>query len=181
MRLATLAIIALLEFGCILQAASPLDDADMAPEPFQTATPATSPAPFLQQALPERMQACVSALQARPLFTPGRTPYRREPHPPAEPVRPPRLTGLIVMQGVRRAIFAASDGRRPSVMAEGGQLGPFTVTAIAANKVELTGPAGVYTLHPSSDAGVRSLFAFNDPIVPLISPIRREAETESDQ
>jgi len=181
MRLTTLAAIAILEFGCILRAASPLADADAASEPFQPPAPATSPAPFLRQPSPERMQARVSALQARPLFTPGRTPYHAEPPPPAESMRPPRLTGLIVMQGVRRAIFAASDGQKPSVVTEGGQLGPFTVTAIAANEVELTGPAGVYTLHPSSDAGVRSLFAFNDAILPLISPTRREAETESDQ
>jgi len=181
MRLTTLAAIALLEFGCILQAASPLADADAASQPFQPPTPATSPALFRRQPSLERMQARVSALQARPLFTPGRTPYHPEPPPPADPAQPPRLTGLIVMQGVRRAIFAASGGQKPSVVTEGSRLGPFTVTAIAADKIELTGPAGVYTLHPSSDAGERSLFAFNDPIVPLISPIRREAETESDQ
>lgn len=176
--LAMFAAVALLELACILQGAAPLVDADAAPEP---PGPVVSSGTPTQQVSPELMQVRVSALEARPLFMPGRVPYHPEPPRPPEPAPPPRLTGLVVMQGVRRAIFAAPDGQKPTAVAEGGRLGLFTVTAITASEVQLTGPAGVYTLHPSSDAGLRLRFALNDRIVPLIDPIRREAETESDQ
>jgi len=180
-RLAMVAAFALLELGCILQGIAPLADADAAPEPFQVPGPAVSSGKPVEQASPELMQARVSTMQARPLFMPGRVPSHPEPPLAAEPARPPRLAGLVITQGMRRAIFAAPDGQKPSVAAEGDQLGPFTVTAIKASEALLTGPSGLYTLHPSSDAGVRSQVAYNDPIVPLIDPIHREAETESDQ
>jgi len=93
----------------------------------------------------------------------------------------PRLAGLVITGHARRAIFASLDGQRPVVVSEGGQLGPFTVTAIQPGEVELTGPAGAHRLRPLSDAGLRSQFASKAAVLALIDPVRRELETESDQ
>jgi len=181
-RLAPVAVIALLGLGGILQGgASPTGADDPAPAPIREPGPAGLPRAPADRASPEQRQARLTALEARPLFALGRVPRRSEPPGPAEPAQPPRLAGVIVMQGVRRAMFAATDGRQLGAVAEGGHLGPFTVTAITAGEVQLSGPAGAYTLRPSFDAGLRSRFALNDRIVPLVDPIRRETETESDQ
>ena len=119
------------------------------------------------------------ALLARPLFTPGRTPFRGDrAHVPAE--APPRLTGLIVAKRRGRAIFAGPDGK-PVVLGEGGRLGPFIVVAVRSDSVELAGPPGVRTLRPAGGAALRSQPVHEPAVLALIDPDRREAETENDQ
>lgn len=177
-RLAVFAGVALLELGCILRAAAPLEDAE--PMPLQAAHPALL-SRHTDQDAPKLPQAHLDAMLARPLFTPGRAPRRPEQPSPAAPPTPPRLAGLVIAGGERRAIFASPDGRRPIVVREGTQLGPFNVTAIHPAEVELTGPSGVRRLRPSSDAGLRSQFASKVAVVALIDPVRRELETESNQ
>ncbi len=92
----------------------------------------------------------------------------------------PRLTGLVVVEQRRWVIFAGPDGKSV-VLGEGGRLGPFTVVAVRADRVELAGPPGIRTLHPSGDPTLRPKPANRPPILALIGPERREAETESDQ
>lgn len=67
------------------------------------------------------------------------------------------------------------------MLGEGGQLGPFTVVAVRPDGVDLSGPPGVRTLRPSSDAALRLQPASKPAVLALIDPERREAETESDQ
>ena len=174
--LAILAGVAFLEFGCVLHAVMPLAGAE--PEPSATiASPIPRPDPLAPKLPPVRLDAIL----VRPLFIPGRTPAHPERVQSPPPATPPRLAGLIITGGDRRAIFAAPDGERPVVVGMGDRLGPFTVTAIDASTVELAGPDGVRTLRPGSDADLRSRFAYKGPIVALIDPVRRERETESDQ
>ncbi len=179
-RLALVAGAALLEFGCILRAAAPLADADPDPAPSRSLE-VTAPRLQTGQRSSELAQVRVDTMLARPLFTPGRTPPRTDQGAQPAPVTLPRLAGLVISGGERRAIFAAPDGQRPVVVAEGSRLGPFTVTAIGPGTVELSGPAGIRTLRPSSDAGLRSQSASKGPIMARIDPVRRELETESDQ
>ena len=177
-RLAVFVGIALLGLGCILRAAAPLADAELMP--VQSHHPALL-SRHMDHNAPKLPQAHLDAMLSRPLFTPGRAPRRPEQPSLAEPATPPRLAGLVIDGGERRAIFVASIGERPIVVREGTQIGPFTVTAIHSAEVELTGPFGMRRLRPSSDSGLRSQFAFKAAIVALIDPVRRELETESNQ
>lgn len=161
-----------LEAACVLYGLTPLAETEGAP-PLPPPQP-----PALRPAVPQRTPVAVEAMLARPLFTPGRAPLHRDPVPAPEAATPPRLTGLIVTAQRRRAIFAGPDGK-PVVLDEGGRLGPFTVVAVRPDGVELAGPPGVRTLRPSRDAAPRP--AGRRPVLALIDPDRREAETESDQ
>jgi hypothetical protein len=91
-----------------------------------------------------------ATILARPLLSPDR-------RPPAETEANagngmsnglPRLSGVVVGPFGRSAIFAA-DGDKPVVALEGGRVGAWTVRSIAGGTVEVTGPGGARTLHPS--------------------------------
>ena len=91
-----------------------------------------------------------------------------------------RLAGIVVAGPVRQAIFAAPDGTM-LLVDEGGRLGAFTVRAIRRDEVEVMGAGGSVVLSPSPDAVLRDEWRLLPANVPLIDPVRREAETESDQ
>lgn len=57
----------------------------------------------------------------------------------------PRLSAIIVTGATRRAIFAA-PGQKPVMVGEGGEIGPYRITAIAPYSVQLLGPGGNLTL-----------------------------------
>lgn len=142
-----------------------------APEPL--VSPATSPAPARIVARP-RQPAPVAATPETPM--------------PAAPL--PRLSGIVVMQGFRQAIFTDADGRGSLEVGVGGRIDSFTVTAIEPGEAELVDreagrepgrEASRYTLRPSPHAGLRSEWAYQAPVVAFVDPSRREAETESDQ
>ncbi len=58
------------------------------------------------------------------------------------------LGGVLVGPSGRSDIFAA-DGRKPLVVAVGGHIDAWTVRSIEADAVEVSGPGGAGTLHPS--------------------------------
>jgi hypothetical protein len=60
----------------------------------------------------------------------------------------PRLAGVVVGPFGRSAIFAV-DGSKPVVATEGSHVGAWFVRSIAGGTVEVTGPGGTLTLHPS--------------------------------
>jgi hypothetical protein len=57
----------------------------------------------------------------------------------------PRLSAIIVIAGVRRAIFVAS-GEKPQAVAEGGEIGVYRVKTVAPDSVGLLGPDGLVTV-----------------------------------
>jgi len=63
----------------------------------------------------------------------------------------PRLSGVLLSGGNRSVIFAAPDGGRPTVVAEGGQVAGYTVQSIEPGRVTLAGPDGTRVLRPSFD------------------------------
>ena len=79
---------------------------------------------------------------ARPLFNPDRRPAA--PSLADVPTPPPnsllRLTGTLVSPRGKHAIFAVGD--KPAVMGEGSRIDAWTVQAISAGTVTLTGPDG---------------------------------------
>ena len=125
-------------------------------DPLEQAMAVVEPQPLLPARPPppeRRDQGAASALTvlARPLFNPD----RRPPAPPAAPTPPPdslpRLAGTLVGPGGKRAIFATGD--KPAVVAEGNRIDAWTVQAISAGMVTLTGPDGPRVLHVSFATG----------------------------
>lgn len=122
-----------------------------------TATPsAVRPAPGergVERGVDSR-QAVVDGVLARPLFAATRRPAATAPTvapAAAAPANLPRLAGVLVNGGSRRAIFAEPGGGKPIVLQEGSQVGAYTVQAIEAGQVTLMGPAGVQVVRPSFD------------------------------
>jgi hypothetical protein len=100
---------------------------------------APSPPPLLRS--PPSGEDRAATILARPLFSAGR-------HPAAavSPL-PPRLAGTLIAPSGKRALFAGDTGRDVySVVAEGDRLGDWTVRAIDAGTVTVTGPNGVRAL-----------------------------------
>ena len=94
-----------------------------------------------------------TTLLERPVFSPGRRPDSAPAVPgtpaPGRP-EPPRLAGILMTPGGRRAIFAAGTTEgRGTVVSEGGTVGSWRVDAIRAGDVQLSGPDGRRTIRPS--------------------------------
>lgn len=96
----------------------------------------------------------VRTLLDRPLFSATRRPAA--PHGDVEqppPLPLPRLTGIVVYDGERHAIFAAADaGQRSVVTLEGERVGPFIVLKIEPQQVMVSGPRGLQAVRTSFDA-----------------------------
>ena len=94
-------------------------------------------------------EAWVGTILARPLFSVGRKP------PKAAAVRQagaeegmPRLSGIMIWAGMKRAIFAPEGGGKTLVLAEGASLADTTIRTIRASEVIL---ASGEVLHPAYD------------------------------
>ncbi len=114
--------------------------------PLPGAAPLPLPSPGVSRAAAQPGAAIgqwsATAL-ARPLFDPSRRPADQG----GEDGGLPRLSAIIVTDGVRSAIFAA-DGQKPQIIGEGGSIGGYRVRDILPDAVRLDGPAGPLTLHP---------------------------------
>lgn len=130
---------------------------------FAPVQPAVAPPPHVSVAaatvspsVPDRTNEWVNAILTRPLFSPDRKPAAAGSVSSAAAVGAlPRLSGILVGPFGRRAIFA-SEGSKPMVVGEGGQVSDWTVRVIDTGAVRLTGPGGEQVLHPSfarSDSG----------------------------
>jgi len=93
--------------------------------------------------------ALASSILRRPLFRAERRPTL--PAVSGAPQSPalPRLSGIVVTASARRAIFAASEGGKPVVVAEGESFGLFRVARIGAQEVAVIGPGGARMLRPA--------------------------------
>jgi hypothetical protein len=113
------------------------------------ATPSDFHAPARTAA--DRLRRWVADSLARPLFVPD-----RRPSPQASAIADtvggwPRLSGIMVTSGDRRAIFAGPSGGKPDVVAEGTKLGRYLVQSISVGEVVLIGPDGRHSLRPTFD------------------------------
>lgn len=122
------------------------------PRPLEAATrPGSGAGPALDRGA-GRPLAWAETMLARPLFSPDRRPAAVAATGATNaPASLPRLAGIL-MDGPRRSvIFAAPDGARPTVVAEGGNLGGFHVQSVEAGQVTIVGPDGAHVLRPSFD------------------------------
>ena len=88
-----------------------------------------------------------ATILARPLFSPDRRPSAAAAAITSAPGLP-RLAGIMVGPFGRSAIFAG-DGPKPLVAQEGARIAGYTVKAIEAAQVRLSGPNGNVVLYPT--------------------------------
>lgn len=94
---------------------------------------------------PDRKEAWLSEILARPLFSPARRPVEAG-------IRGlPRLTGIVVAGPQRVAIFAAPSGDHPIVAQAGAHVGAYEVRTIADDSVTVVGPGGATSIRPMFD------------------------------
>jgi hypothetical protein len=147
------------------------DPAPSAPTPAEPTSPPPVPA--------ERREAdYVAAILARPLFTPDRKPATakttRHDDGADRPAELPRLSGILMVKGVGRAIFQASDGAKPVTIGIGETIGGWTILGITIDGVAMTGPGGPRTLTPAGDPTLVSApppQGARPPGIPPINPI----------
>jgi hypothetical protein len=123
--------------------------------PRDTVTPAgpydTMATRVAPRAHADNVQAWVSPILARPLFSPDRRPAADMDTTAAAGMPGlPRLTGILIGPFGRSAIFA-SKGSKPIVLREGGRIDAYTVRSIDPAQVRLDGPNGVQRLQPAFD------------------------------
>lgn len=130
------------------------------PRPLAEIVGGQPAAPETPEARQGHFQTQVTAVLARPLFNlTRRPPQGAASAAPSEPM-PPRLTGILVSQAGRQAIFAPAAGGRAIAAYEGSHVGVFVVSAIAAGEVTVLGPdGGTRVLRPKADPAARAAAA----------------------
>jgi hypothetical protein len=122
------------------------------PIPQPTVPPKVDSRPTVSSDVGADPKQLVSAILARPLFSPTR-------HPPPTTgteissnfeLGGARLTGIVIAPGERLAIFDIK-GSKPVVLNEGETVSGWRVDSIAPTEVSLVGPGGLKTLQPKLD------------------------------
>ena len=157
---ATLAILLVAAAGLVATLAWELG-AFASPDTRIAPRPRAAVATAAPGAAPDHTSEWIAAILARPVFSPDRRPPAEIASTPGVrlPEGLPRLSGVLVGPFGRSAIFAA-DGRKPLVVDVGGRIDAWTVRTIDVDTVQVSGPGGARTLHPSfasSAAGPASL------------------------
>lgn len=150
-------LVSLLSVGILLCVAIVLEVAAWQQQPFGN-TSAQVAAP--RQGIEPRMSlqsdqqgSWFQLIISRPLFSPDRKPIG----PDALSVHGlPRLTGIVVTDSHRIAIFAGSSGSHPIVVEAGSRLGAYDVRDITDAGVTVIGTEGTTLIRPSFSAAPAS-------------------------
>lgn len=125
------------------------DDPDMSPPATDARLPPSPGA--APTAAVGRPSDPVTPILQRPLFSPDRRPPPGAGTVAASTQPLPRVAGVLVSSGGRRAIFAPAGGGKPVVVAEGERIGDAVVRRIEAGRVTVLTPDGERVLVPSFD------------------------------
>lgn len=101
------------------------------------------------QNLPDstRIDSWQQTILARPLFSPTRRPTDR----PDTGDATPRLTGIVVGSGRRRAIFMIPGQDRGRIADVGDLIGPWRIVAIENGTIRVRDETGEHVMHPDRD------------------------------
>ncbi len=134
--------------------------------------------PRAQGAPPPSTGQLIAVALAKPLFSATRRPSENQPDRAADtPLTNLRLTGILIGQNERLAIFAVTGGK-PLVGSEGETISEWRIDSIAPHAVSLIGPAGVLSLEPKPDGNlVRPRPA--GPAAPPVQPIASRSNSPS--
>jgi hypothetical protein len=129
----------------------------------------------------DRTDNWLATALARPLFSRDRRPTNDEPNAGAGTALGalPRLTGVVIGPFGQSAIFAATDGGRPTVVTAGQTLGQYTVEKIEAGGVTVSGPEGRHQVSLAADAKERHDMAAEmprPPPPPAPAPVKPQAQ-----
>lgn len=83
----------------------------------------------------------------------------------------PHLTGIVIADGQRRALFRTLDERSIAVVPEGAGIDGFDVVAISADRVELRCRLETYYVSPVPDPDYRAAMIASQPRVPMPAPV----------
>jgi hypothetical protein len=116
---------------------------------------------------PDQHGPWLNDILARPLFSPDRRPAG------TGDVRGlPRLTGIIVSDSRRIAIFASGSDDHPIVREAGTRIGVYEIRAIDDTGVTVSGPAGTTIIRPLFDSGAPPVKRAPPPAAPPPAPPR---------
>lgn len=104
------------------------------------------PAPAQAAPAPQAPHADRSAILARPLFRPDRRPPRVRTAA-AQPMPLPRLSGILIGNGFRLAMFASGSGKT-RIAAAGERIDGYRIVRIGPASIILDGPKGRISLTP---------------------------------
>lgn len=104
------------------------------------------------QAPNDQAENWLTTTLARPLFSTDRRPTDVQS---GTTPSLPRLAGIVIGPFGESAIFAASDGGKPTVLTVGKTLGEYTVEKIEPGVVTVSGPEGLHQVMLASDAKIR--------------------------
>lgn len=145
----------------------------------------TGSAPIRQQAKVEpraaqgpsdRTDNWLTTALARPLFSRDRRPTDAGPNSAGTTLGSlPRLTGVVIGPLGQSAIFAATNGGRPTVVTVGKTLGEYTVEKIEPGGVTVSGPNGRHQVSLAADATARHEMAAE---LPRPSPAQARAQAQ---
>jgi hypothetical protein len=137
--------------GAIVFATQPLPDDAAARPAHSTAGSVPSAWQAPADAVADRLQRWAASSLARPLFNPDRRPVAVAQAGSNATAALPRLSGIMITEAGRRAIFAATGAAKPQVVVEGDTVGGNLVRSISVEEVVLVGPDGPHRLHLAFD------------------------------
>jgi hypothetical protein len=119
--------------------------------------------------------ADVKSVLSRPLFASSRRPETEQSLTVSRSFDDelPRLTGIVINDRIRLAIFQPKKPEKAIVIGIGDAIEGEKVTAISAHYVVIAGPAGERHLQPAPDASIKPAIAavpaprFGQPMIPL--------------
>jgi hypothetical protein len=123
----------------------------------------------------DRTDNWLTTALARPLFSPDRRPTDADLNSGTGTGSLPRLTGVVIGPFGQSAIFAATNGGRPTVVAVGKTLGAYTVEKIEPGGVMVSGPDGRRQVSLAADAAERHDMAAR---LPHLSPALAQAQAQ---
>jgi hypothetical protein len=113
----------------------------------------------------------MNEILVRPIFNPERRPIGSAAKNVAGLTR---LTGIVVTNSARIAIFAASSGGHPFIAEEGARINGYEVNNISDSGVTVVGPAGVLVMTPHFDAAQLPIPKQSQPVPPRPAPVVKE-------
>lgn len=93
---------------------------------------------------------------------------------PSSPAsRIPHLTGIVIANGRRQALFRTPDERFIAAVPEGAAIDGFDVVAITADQVELRCRSETYYVSPVPDPGYRAAMIALQPRVSMPASVQQ--------
>jgi hypothetical protein len=131
------------------------DDAAASNQPFRA-----QPSTVTSNVARPNIDALVSEILARPLFSPSRRPADEAADQvadaPKEPLKMPgRLEGVTIRPQVREALFER-EGQKPIAVKEGQEIEGWTVASIRADSVLLKSAEGEQIVKPANSVGLKT-------------------------